>query len=1137
MCGIIAVLRRPSRRTPPSPAEVIARVERAWEVLAGAGDEWGELAARVAAASAEVAAADALLRGAAGIRCLLAEPARMDALDRRAGELEGWVEKLEDRIDREAAASPAALEAVSAALVGLRDGLWALRRDRVGTARAVRELAGAGAGAAAIEAFTSVQIALAALDRLEVRGRDSAGLHILVTGHGLDLEDPEVARMLAARGDPLFTSMAARAPYGHLSLVYKAASEVGELGENTRRLRAALAGDELLHRALSAPGAQAVVLAHTRWASVGLINEANAHPLNQEEDGGPERPYVVAALNGDVDNHAELTRRHGLRPPAEITTDAKVIPVLVARRLAAGLPLEEAFRQTVAEFEGSVAVAAHAAAEPGRLLLAQRGSGQALYIGLAEDAFVVASEPYGLVEQTSRYLRLDGEALVDGVRGQVAVLDAERAGELAGVWLASYAGVAVPLGEGDVRTAEITTRDIDRGSFRHYLLKEISQAPSSLRKTLRGKVREEGGRLAVNLGPATLPEPLRERLASGAIRNVSVIGQGTAAVAGMGVAAAIEAALGSRVAVRALGAAELSGFGLADDMRDTLVVAISQSGTTTDTNRTVDLLRARGAAVIAIVNRRNSDLCHKADGVLFTSDGRDVEMSVASTKAFYAQVAAGQLLALALARAAGTADPEREHELLSALRELPDAMERVLACRDQVRELARAHAPAKRHWATVGNGRNRIAAEEVRIKLSELCYKAIPCDATEDKKHIDLSSEPLTLVLAAGLTGSAADDVAKEVAIFKAHKSVPIVIATEGETRFDAAAGTIFVPDAHPALAFVLATMAGHLFSYEAALAIDEQALPLRQARAAVERVTAASPSGAELAERLAAEVAPAAAAFRRQLAAGRYDGVLAPSTALHLATLFRYADGTAPLDGYQAEVGRMGTPWAVVEDLTVALTAAIDELTRPVDAIKHQAKTVTVGISRADEALLTVPLVRRLLEAGAPRERLAYASLRALADLDPAVAEVTGYTRYRIDGDPGGEATITVVGKGGIAQRIPSRTERDPRLRGTKQLVALERQVLAARGRSDGRTVVIVPEVQGNRTTGLTLLHVAFCDTLPAARMRRVLEGYRGRLAQLRSAVTETEPTFDESLLGELPVVDLLTEPVDALADRWRAR
>ena len=123
--------------------------------------------------------------------------------------------------------------------------------------------------------------------------------------------------------------------------------------------------------------------------------------------------------------------------------------------------------------------------------------------------------------------------------------------------------------------------------------------------------------------------------------------------------------------VDATPATELSGFALRPDMHDTLVVAISQSGTTTDTNRTVDLVRARGASVVAIVNRRNSDLVERSDGVLYTSDGRDVEMSVASTKAFYAQIAAGWLGALAISDAFGCGDARRTHELATALRAMP----------------------------------------------------------------------------------------------------------------------------------------------------------------------------------------------------------------------------------------------------------------------------------------------------------------------------------------------------------------------------------------------------------------------------------------------------------------------------------
>ena len=213
-----------------------------------------------------------------------------------------------------------------------------------------------------------------------------------------------------------------------------------------------------------------------------------------------------------------------------------------------------------------------------------------------------------------------------------------------------------------------------------------------------------------------------------------------------------------------------------------------------------------------------------------------------------------------------------------------------------------------------------------------------------------------------------------------------------------------------------------------------------------------------------------------------------------------------------------------------LALTRAIDELTRPVDAIKHQAKTVTVGISRSDEGVMDRALVQAVLDAGAGRDVLSYRTLKVLADLDPAVAEVTGFTRYGIDGN-----TITVVDRGGISNQIPSRVDRNPALVGTKRRVASERDVLVARGRSDGRTVILVPEVKANTSTGITLLQVRFHPRLDAATMRGVLVGYDRRYDRLVDWVSETEGAFDDRLLGELPVEELLIEPISDTADHWR--
>jgi glutamine---fructose-6-phosphate transaminase (isomerizing) len=576
------------------------------------------------------------------------------------------------------------------------------------------------------------------------------------------------------------------------------------------------------------------------------------------------------------------------------------------------------------------------------------------------------------------------------------------------------------------------------------------------------------------------------------------------------------------------------------DMSDTLVITISQSGTTADTNRTVDLVRARGAAVIGIVNRRQSDLVDKSDGVLYTSDGRDLEMSVASTKAFYAQIAAGFLLAFAIATELGPrTDAERDERgrILVALRELPNLMREVLDRRAAIATAAQRHALGRRSWAVVGNGVNRVAAEEIRIKLSELCYKSISCDITEDKKHIDLSAEPMILVCAAGLHGSNADDVGKEIAIYRAHKSAPIVIADDGEARFSAALETLRVPAVHPAVAFVLCTMVGHLFGYEAALAIDATARPLREARGRIEAVVGSAFEDDELMRALAAEMQPHADRFFDGLRTASYDGALEAGTAVRLAALLRYATGIVPLDVYQVEFGKVGTPSTLIEDLTSALTKAIEELTRPIDAIKHQAKTVTVGISRSDETLLQVPLVQDLLATGAARDSLTYRALRTMVALDPAVDAVVGWTRYRVDGDPAAPgATIQVVDAGGIARDIPSRTAENPVLRGTKHRAASEREVTVVRGRADGRTLIVVPEIKANQATGLTLLHVRFRDRLEPDAARRVLEGYRDRYEAIADQVTEVEPVMRDEVLGTIGVVELLTEPVVQLAEHWRS-
>ncbi|OWY63367.1 hypothetical protein B7486_53505, partial [cyanobacterium TDX16] len=442
MCGIIAVLRRPTDRTPPDLDDVVDVLRTA---AAGLPEVWAAIdagtldgvPARLDELAEQVEGVDRLLRGTPGCTALLGEPSGTARVLAEVANLGGGLAELERRLDAFAGTdtgTSTALEAVNAALIRLKDGWWAVERDRLRAAREVEELGGPDLGAAAIAGYLSIQQSLSAIDRLEVRGRDSAGLCVLVHGHTLDLADPAVAAAMAARaGDPLFQSGSVRAPNGHLAFVYKAAAEIGELGDNTAAIRRAIYEDDLLRQALaSSPEAQVTVLGHTRWASVGIISQPNAHPVTSEEARRPDAPWLASVLNGDVDNFADLAAGAALEIAPEITTDAKVIPTLCSRHLGEGDDGLDAFRSTVARLEGSVAIGTLSADEPGTVSLAVRGSGQGVYVGVADDLYLVASEPYGVVEETATYLRLDGETPANpenptASRGQIVRLAAADA--------------------------------------------------------------------------------------------------------------------------------------------------------------------------------------------------------------------------------------------------------------------------------------------------------------------------------------------------------------------------------------------------------------------------------------------------------------------------------------------------------------------------------------------------------------------------------------------------------------------------------------------------------------------------------------------------------------------------------------
>jgi len=1057
-----------------------------------------------------------------------------------------------------------------------KDAAWCLEREVLANIDRVAELMTPRQPPPtpeALQIYQNLNTALNSLERLEVRGRDSAGVSLLfnLTGDGyaafgraLARDGLEDAFRQRQSGETLRhggISVRRTKEEAAVSLVYKVAAEIGSLGDNIRCLREAIRDDAMLHRLVAVPGIRATISAHTRWASVGAITEANCHPVDNGIVGRPAGAEAIihACLNGDIDNYRQLRRDYETRCgaiPADITSDTKIIPLQVAYYLEQGLGVEEAFRRAVNDFEGSHAIALHTDLAPGCLFLAQRGSGQAIFVGLGEDVYLSTSELYGLVEVTDRYLKLDGERICQGpggpVQGQIFVLDGRRGGGLAGIHAMAYDGTPLDLDEAQVKQTTITSRDVDRQGFAHYFLKEINEAPLSVARTLHNRWKLCPGAsdcCQVVLDDRTFPPAVSRALADARLRRVFFVGQGTAGVAARACAEMLRYYLNDpAVTVGAMKASELSGFHLGaagenDSMADALVVAISQSGTTTDTNRAVDMARAQGALTVAIVNRRDSDLTFKTDAVVYTSSGRDIEMSVASTKAFYAQIVAGALLSLHLASVRGRRDAVFVTREIRELLALPEKMRAILAMDRDIARSARRLAPAKAYWAVVGSGSNKASADEIRIKLSELCYKTISSDYVEDKKHIDLSSEPLILVCTAGTRGAVVSDIIKDTAIFAAHKATPVVICDEDEHRFAPYAADVFrVPTVSEHLAPIVNTLAGHLWGYHAALAINDGSRLLHRFREELQALIDDFGSrGLDVYEIvLEKSFREKVAAFYREFRSRcRQAGeTTALAHAADLGLLLKYLSGRLPMGDFEVDFGVKGTARNMLEVFFQRLAEAIGTMARPVDAIKHQAKTVTVGTSRIEDklqGLLFDALARWNLDVA----RLTNRNILVLRNVQGIVERIQGAILYRIEnlnllGEPTDETRIEVVQKEGVLAPIASRVETDPRLQGTKRIIVREGNVYLGKGRKDDRSIIVIPVLSAapaasNTITNLLLLNVVFkTDVSIEARIRAL----GGKFERLKNLVQEHSVAWRDDYLDQVPLDELFGRSAEKVAE-----
>jgi glutamine---fructose-6-phosphate transaminase (isomerizing) len=464
-------------------------------------------------------------------------------------------------------------------------------------------------------------------------------------------------------------------------------------GGGIERRRAEGKLDNLVGRLAARPVVGRIGIGHTRWATHGVPNETNAHPVATAR--------VAVVHNGIIENFQELRRElSGLGFSFETQTDTEAVAIMVTRYLGEGATPREAVARTLRRLEGAFALAILFAGEADLLICARRGS--PLAIGFGDGEMFIGSDALALAPLTRRICYLE--------EGDWAVLTGQ------GATLYDAADRRV---ERAVRETALSGALIGKGNHRHFMQKEIFEQPAVIGDTLNALFNPTSR--SVHLG--ALPFELA------ALSKVTIIACGTSFHAGMIAKYWLERI--ARVPVEVDIASEFR-YRAPDMPAGGLALFISQSGETADTLAALRYARGQGQHIAVIVNQPESTMAREADVVLPTRAGP--EIGVASTKAFTTQLVVLACFVIALARARGSIDRAREAALSAALAEVPSRASEVLNHDETIQAIAAAMLEA-RDVLYLGRGTSYPLALEGALKLKEISYIHAEGYAAGEMKH------------------------------------------------------------------------------------------------------------------------------------------------------------------------------------------------------------------------------------------------------------------------------------------------------------------------------------------------------------------------------------------------------------------
>ena len=523
-------------------------------------------------------------------------------------------------------------------------------------------------------------------------------------------------------------------------------------------------------------------IGHTRWATHGAPTDANAHP-HVSADGS-----IAVVHNGIVENDASL-RAHllaeGIQPVSE--TDTEIIAHLIAR--TGHKPLEQRVRDALALVRGTYGLAVVDASRPGCIVVARKGS--PVIIGIGDREMFVASDVAALVRHTQQVVHLDD--------GEVGVVDAK-----------GFQTMTMDARPVSKYPASVEWEDdaYERDGHAHYMYKEILAQPQAISRTLGGRLDHQfhtvhlGG---LNLDPAELLD----------VKRVKLLGCGSAYYAGITGAHLIESF--ARIPASAEPAAEFRYRNPVIE-RDTLYVAVSQSGETVDTLMAAQEVRRCGGRVLGIVNVVGSSIAREVDGGIYMHAGPEV--AVASTKAYTCSLVSLALLAVHLGRTRALS-PEKGRQLVEAMERLPADIEAALATEPLVKAIALRYA----HCASafyVGRGPSFPIALEGAQKLKEISYIHAEAYPASELKHGPLALVGPDIPTVIALPHDALLD--KSIASLEEvrARSGPVIALTHpGDGRIaERADAVIEVPPSEEMLNPVVMGVPLQLFAYHCALAL-----------------------------------------------------------------------------------------------------------------------------------------------------------------------------------------------------------------------------------------------------------------------------------------------------------------------------